>query len=327
MLKPGTGYVTKEEVSELLESLLDLEAFEIVFYEEESGTSVQIPYMMNDAVEFYLQLEECVIRGEWNGDEDNLEDYSFVANGDRDGLVLRQESGNTMTIWYSRIKKVAECYQYHRIGHAWRKEPGEESIRRLVNILCVLHDKYTYLGDDYSNEGEKELYALAEFGPLRYYTPINDSIMQWYPETPDGSEAMIRLAEKAGDTRLIASLRKYQDLVYSGKKYDRKVRPLAEELLKEEHKAVIALLEEEINQASLQWKMRDYGEENNRQIEDSRQAMVEKFRGLGYEGEYPVMSRRNKGGVVVKTVQFVEEHPFTTLEYEDYDFKIHVINK
>lgn len=322
----GTGYISKEEAEELLESLVELEAVELQILNEKEGQKkglVRFPYMMNDAVEYYLELQNCTVRGEWDAD-DSVEDFSFVKSDSSEGLILRQFSGNTITIWYERIFRVAECYQYHRIGHKWREAAGEENLRRIVNLLCVMHDKVHYLGGMFCNEAEKELYELAEFGPLRYYSPINESILEWYPETEAGAQAMIRLALKAGDEAYRKLAEKYLEEIRTGKHLNKRISSLAKELIRKEHYGIYQTLCEEIEKASIQWKVRNYGQKRNQEIAAYRERMEEKYHTLGYEGTYPVMEKEiSKGfGKETSVVEFVEEHPFTVLEYEDYEFRI-----
>lgn len=318
----GAGYITEEEAGHLLEMLVDSDAVELQILPEKKEAEkklVRIPYMMNDAVEYYLEIEGCIIRGSWETEE-GTEEFSFVQNGASKGLILRQLSGNIVTIWYQNILRVAECYQYHMIGHNWRKISGEENLRRLVNLLCVMHDKVTYLGGEFCNEQEKEWYRLAEFGPLRYFSPITESILEWYPESEEGACAMIRLAKKAGDDGYVRLLEKYLEDLRNGKRLERRITSLAKELLHRSHFQIYQVLEEEIRKASESWKVRDYGQKINEEIQRYRRQTEENYKKLGYEGCYPLLVF--KRGNTKQILQFFEEHPFTVLEYADYEFRI-----
>lgn len=318
----GSGYIKKEETEQLLGELLDSEALEIQILTESGGrpdTIVRIPYMMNDAVEFYLEFQKCIVRGTWENEEPTVS-FSLVENGDSDGLILRQKSGNIITIWYEELWKNAECYQYHRIGHKWRRASGEENIRRIVNLLCVIHDKVSYLDGDFCNKEEVELACLAEFGPLRFFSPINESILEWYPETQNGTEVMKKLAAEVEDFSFLRSLEKYEEDLKNGKVSERRIQTLAKEFLKPVHERLFRNIEEKITTASVRWKVRDYGQKRNEENEAYQKRIEKQYKELGYEGTYPYLKK--KEGKSERMVEFVEEHPFTVLEYEDYVFRI-----
>lgn len=308
--------ISEQDAEYLLTVLIELEALEITIEDApadpENMTKGKqdflIPYMMNDAVEYYLRLTDCRIRGEWNPEETRAEGFSFVEDEGKKGLILRQAGGNTVSVWYEAMLRTACCYQYHRIGHMWRKTPGEEHWRRLVNLVCVLHDKHTYLGDAFCNELERELYPMAEFAPFLYYTPINDSISEWYEETDAGLDAMERLAKEAGDIKYEKLLLKYRKEAEPGEHKERRVEALAKELVHPEHLCIYQTLEKKLREASLSWECRDYGSEKNAMIEKKRQLAETYCKEIdGKPGE---------------TIDLVEQHPFTVSEEEGYEFQI-----
>ena len=197
-----------------LKELLDSDTLELHF-QDRSGAKdreLLIPYMMNDAVEYVLWLSACSMQGRWEPTVPLLPEAEFAVNGGRNGILLRQEDGSSLSIWYGDAVLESHNYQYHRIGHNWRREKGGEALRRLVNLLCVLHDKYTFLGAAACNEQEIRLASLIEFGPLCYWTPINEPLTDWYPETMCGIEAMTGLVREAGDVSYLELLREYRKL-------------------------------------------------------------------------------------------------------------------
>lgn len=97
--------------------------------EEESGKSYLIPYMMNDAIEDYLVLENCRMVGEVAVEEQagGLELSARISG--KEGayvLVVRQKSllhgeETVFTLHFEKIRESRTCYQYHEIGHfGWK---------------------------------------------------------------------------------------------------------------------------------------------------------------------------------------------------------------
>ena len=54
---------TLPELAEYLNKLLDCNALELIFRSDKDSAVLYIPYMMNDALEHYLTLENCQITG------------------------------------------------------------------------------------------------------------------------------------------------------------------------------------------------------------------------------------------------------------------------
>ena len=73
---------------------------------------------------------------------------------------------------------------------------------------------------------------------------------------------------------------------------------------------------EKIRAASLKYPKRVYGEELDGKILGERKRIHQKLHRAGFSGKYPVYTKGN--------VQIVaaEEHPFTTMEAEDFTFRI-----
>ncbi len=311
-----------EEAEELLRRITEADALEL--YEVPGKTmDVLIPYVMNDAVECYLKFENASLRGTrpsgaLRGAEAKL---SQAGTGMRRGLFVSLSSGQVISIWFDRIFLCGQSYQYHRIGHDWRTAAGEENIRRLVNLLCVIHDKYTYLGREYCNEAELRLQALAEFGPLRFYSPIDESILEWYPETAEGSRQMEEIAEACGDEEFRPLLRRYAAKVKNGDVTEKMVEALAAELKAPAHARIIQEIGERITKASTEWEERYYGEAAQAEMDRMRKDVAEPYLQAGFSGSYPFLSGLDEQGRTIR-VEFVEEHPFTIMESQEYHFRI-----
>lgn len=165
-----------EEFS-MLNEIFEQQVFELCIHEENGQKAYYIPYMMNDALECYLVLEHCRMTGEYQPEADENEEEEPCSGQleEKDGmfgLIVRQGQDRVFTLWFRSIQKVLKCYQYHAIGHFWQE--GQEQWRRLVYILGTLHDKYQYLGEEVCSREEQELLKLAEFSPLRRWSPLGD---------------------------------------------------------------------------------------------------------------------------------------------------------
>lgn len=303
--------ITEDQLYRMLERLIEWDALEICMDHEKK--EVLIPYLMNDATEYYLQFCECVVQGKL---EEEMEDayIEFVHNHSAHGLIIRQKSGNIVTIWYKDVFEELNCYQYHLIGHAWRRKPGEEFIRRLVNLICVIHDKVNYLGEGKCNSLERKIGYLAEFAPILYFTPINESVLEWYPESEKGIESAKWLAEEANDRVLVEEILKYEKLFLKGKMKPKQLKITAGKF---QYSSKIWLaLHEKICEASLQYPARNYESDMNLKIEKMRDEVVERYEKIGFSGEFPKLKSSNQ------EIYFIEEHPFTILESEDYKYRI-----
>lgn len=84
--------------------------------------------MMNDALEYYVILENCKITGD--SGFDNLVSATLILDQSRPALLVHRASSHVFTIWFDDARIVCQCYQYHQIGHFWVN--GQEQWRRLV---------------------------------------------------------------------------------------------------------------------------------------------------------------------------------------------------
>ncbi|MCQ2508376.1 MAG: DUF3878 family protein, partial [Dorea sp.] len=327
---------------------------------ETKDKRILIPYLMNDAVECYLAFSGASLRGPldptrgWDdGPVDTVpetralmdtfteqiyqeeiltDNIQLVSHQDHYGMVIHQLSGNVATLWYKQMSLEVNCYQYHLIGHRWRREPGEEYIRRLVNLICVLHDKRTYLGDVYCCDIELLLSNLAEFPPVLFYTPINESILGWYPESAEGIETALYLAKRCQDSELVRLILSYENAFAKGKNLRRVMEKVTGALGEPEHFPLWQLVFELMTKACEELPGRDYGPEKNGIVRAKREALVSEYRAKEYVGDFPYMTKTvlaDSGEVnqvekltFPKEVYFFEEQPFTLLEEEDYEYQV-----
>ncbi len=317
-----------EQLEDYLNSLIQWEAVEISVTDD----LVRLPYMMNDAIECYLELTGCIVQGQWDMENKGKVHLMMQEGQVRNGFSLRQgdpesDRSNVITIWYTEAHMECHPYQYHTIGHLWRSTKGQEAWRRLVHLLCIIHDKVNYLGDDVLMDvidpEEENLAPLIEFGPITYLSPINRSIEGWYLETEEGYDAMEDLAREAGDRTYAALVETYR--LSSQKKRRRMREEMAMKLCEKEHAAIYSLLVKKIMEASKHWPERQYPEAMTEEMEAKREEKSEELLKKGYLGQYPIFAKREADGI--HRLLMVEELPFTVLEWEDYSFKINEIEE
>lgn len=297
----------------LLAEIIKYQVFELCVGKDEGSIgNFYIPYMMNDAIECYLILENAEMTGEYLANLEEEIQAQLIVEENRYVLIIHQGNKNVFTLWFQNIHQVRKCYQYHQIGHFWVK--GQEQWRRLVYIVGTIYDKYEYLGAEVCNEKEMELLPLMEFAPFRYWSPLRESLDDKYPFTYEGIDCMEKIAIEAGD-------RNYQKLLKIYRKVPiRWIENLLSRRLKHpKREKMYQLITKKVEQASQSYPKRDYGPKMNRWIQRKRQAVDQKLKAKGFQGTYPMY---HKGST---TIQAVEEHPFTILESDDFQFQIQLM--
>ena len=287
------------------------QVFELCTADGEEGTlEYYVPYMMNDAAESYFMMEECHITGEYQPEETENTSAELITEETGYALIVRQASGNVFTLWFANLRWKEHFYQYHGIGHFWRK--GQEQWRQLVYMAGTLHDKCVYLGDEACSEKEKALFHLIEFGPFRKWSPIQEDLEEKYPPTYEGIDCMRQLAREAGDW-------KYERLLCVYKKFPFRWLEtwLSRRLEKPSREALYQLIYEKIRAASCEYPVRRYQEEEQYRIDVCRQEADTFLRGKGFQGTYPEYYKESMW------IQAAEEQPFTILESSDYVFRIY----
>ena len=315
-----TSPLSREDLLLLIDDLLDLEVLELIPSENAPG-DLLIPYMMNDAVEYYLILSNCQVMGTIPEEFDGDTLVKLVNTPKRPGLIFDQPDGNKLTIWFDRCEAVRRFYQYHRIGHFWR--PGAEHWRMLVYMIGTIHDKYAFLGPEAVNEEELAILPLVHFGPFRFYSPIDEPLDDRYPESEDGWTCMRALALEAGDEEYVRAIDHAERL----KKIpffplENAARPLTEALDRPERRGLFEHIYRKVCEASLHYPERVYDAETNARMAEARRQMAESMHAEGYVGEYP---RFTKGKI---SAWAMEEHPFTVqaLDYDGFSFGIRLLS-
>ncbi len=307
--------ITLEKLEKCLNQLLECNALEMISDNSNSATTLYIPYMMNDALEYYFILENCQITGIFTKTipaDTTLEtssDISDVSKSRRNALIFHKADNEILTIWFSRCSQILNFYQYHRIGHFWRE--GQEHWRRLVYIIGTIHEKYTYLGRSACNKNELALLSLVEFAPFRYWSPIHESLDDYYSNSKEGLLYMYELAQEAGDKTFARLIQLYRKMPFHFMTHI-----LARKLISPKRESLYQLICQKINLCSTEYALRDYGAEKNAEIKKLRTQFSEKLYADGFIGQYPYFQK--------DSIQLVamEEHPFTILESANFTFRI-----
>ena len=157
----------------MLAELFDYGSFDIC----RSGDKYIIPYIMNDAVECYLTVENAVLKGDYHSEEEIISASLVLGSEKGYGLILHQQD-NVITLWFDNLHVHEACFKYHEIGHFWVK--GQEQWRMLVYMVGTIADKYMYMGKEYCNETECFIQSLIYFAPFRRWTPVPDDLMEYH---------------------------------------------------------------------------------------------------------------------------------------------------
>lgn len=311
--------ITYENLLSYLTHMANCDAFELCFYTTSEGTSdCYIPYMMSDAMEYYLVLKNCRIKGTYlpeSKSDVTVETIKVVDSSEISAayaLLIRQGEENVFTLWFDEIYEDMKLYQYHEIGHFWVE--GEEHWRQLVYIIGTIHDKYAYLGEDICTDAELALLPLMEFAPFRYYSPIHESLDEWYEDSLDGAECMKELAVEVNDhwfAFLVSVYKKFPFVKFS--------HYLAKVMNKPKRQKLYELIYRKMCAASLEYDKRDYGYALNEKIRIAREHVRAQLISEGFQGKYPEFKNGNVQILVT------EEHPFTIMDYKDFEFKIQLM--
>lgn len=302
---------------QLIAELIQAEALELIPKVKDHMSDLYIPYMMNDAVEYYIVLQNCKVLGSRYKDFPADTKVETIHQNGRKGIALRIPKGEFVTLWYDNAFESKTYYQYHGIGHFWR--PGAEQWRHLVYAIGTAYDKYEYLGKESCNQAEVELIPLMNFPGFRYYSPIKESLENSYPNREQGFFTAKKLARECGDTKLAHGIEVYRWL------FKMPIFPkclleknLAKKLMEKDRYEFYQLIYQKLEQASQPYQKRCYVPDFMARIEQKREQVQDYLHKLSYEGYYPLFFK-DKCCVLA-----MEEHPFTIkeLDYEDFDFRI-----
>lgn len=303
---PGLTEAMPEAFCKLAE-ILKYQVFELCEEQE-----FLIPYMMSDAVEDYLILKNCRLTGAYLPEKRTETEAYLTKNQEGYVLSIRQGSENAFTLSFDALEEKTECYQYHRIGHFWVR--GQEQWRQLVYMIGTIYEKYIYLGGRFCNEIEKEVMHLVEFAPFRMWSPIHESLEEKYPATYDGIDCMKELAAEAGDVEFLRWIKVYE-------RFPVKLleRMLGKRLLSKNRQQLYEVIWEKVRAGSESYPERSYGESLDREIVKKRAEVHRSMLEQGFSGDYPEYEK--DGAAVIA----MEEHPFTKMEFDHFDFQIQLM--
>ncbi len=296
--------LSNEQLFKYLNDLFDCNAFEMHI----NAQNVYIPYMMNDALECYLLLENGRITGEYLKDFKGEISVNYTSTENGHALIFRQGDDNVFTVWFENAYRILQCYRYDQIGHFWVK--GAEHWRRLVYMIGTIYDKYEYMGEEVCTPDEVALLPLMEFAPFRAYSPIRESLDSYYTDTEAGLVTIEKLAKEANDDRYLRLLKLYRLLPY---KMTQKI--LAKRLNNPRRMRLYELINQKVSDAAATYPTRNYSDEIANKINQTRKEITATLKSKGFHGSYPLFSN--------DTMQIfvAEEHPFTILDWEHYSFR------
>jgi len=315
--------INGEQLQGYLDEIISSQAFELhMISAKDAEKSCCIPYMMNDALECYLLLTDARMVGEYLPDYEGDTTARVTEHEESRGVIVRQGEGNVFTVWFRESFRVLNCYRYDQIGHFWVK--GQEQWRRLVYIIGTIHDKYHYMGASLCNETECQLAALMGFGPLRYYSPIRESLDEYYEDSEEGLNTMEDLAEEAGDRRFVRFLYVYRWMLLGawgpfrrGTLFYRWMTGVvAKAMNRMARMELYQLIERKVQKAAMEYPERRYQAELEDAVKKERDFVSRKLEDMGFSGVYPLFY---KGTTQILAM---EEHPFVVMESEQYHFRI-----
>ena len=153
-----------------------------------------------------------------------------------------------------------------------------------------------------------------EFAPFRYWSPIHESLDDIYPDTMEGFETMKALCQEANADSYLRLLKIYERLpLLFVRKY------LTKALNSPKRAALYELIFKKVNEASLSYPDRDYGESLNQHIHNKRTELTKELLAKGFTGTYPLFHKENTQILVM------EEHPFTILEWDHFKFRMNLM--
>lgn len=188
----------------MLAELFDYGSFDIC----RSDDKYIIPYIMNDAVECYLTVENAVLKGDYHSEKEIISASLVLGSEKGYGLILHQQD-NVVTLWFDNLNVHEACFKYHEIGHFWVK--GQEQWRMLVYMVGTIADKYMYMGKEYCNETECFIQSLIYFAPFRRWTPVPGDLMEYhFPARVEGIDIMEELCREVSDTDYLKLIARYR---------------------------------------------------------------------------------------------------------------------
>ena len=150
-----------------------------------------------------------------------------------------------------------------------------------------------------------------EFAPFRMYSPIRESLDDYYPETAAGLSVMRTYAKAVNDHLLLFLLLLYK---YFPGRFTSSI--IFRSMNRPKRSRLYEYIYKKMTEASKKYPERCYFSELDTLISDERTSVEQNLKSCGFSGTYPLFHRGNQ------QILAVEEHPFTILEAEDYSFRI-----
>lgn len=267
----------------MLAELFDYGSFDIC----RSDDKYIIPYIMNDAVECYLTVENAVLKGDYHSEEEIISASLVLGSEKGYGLILHQQD-NVVTLWFDNLHVHEACFKYHEIGHFWVK--GQEQWRMLVYMVGTIADKYMYMGKEYCNETECFIQSLIYFAPFRRWTPVPDDLMEYhFPARVEGIDIMEKLCREVSDTDYLKLIARYR-----ANPCEKTEKLLSRHLADAKRVPLYQYIYKLVIKASKDYPERNYGKQINERIKEKRKALEQELLQKGYCGKYPVFSKKKR---------------------------------
>ena len=280
---------------EKLNQLLEQEQCEFTgipngFTGQTQDKKLRLIYLMNDCVESFLVLENARMTGSYKSGYEGLLEASVEKQGE--GYVLVVHQGETLfTVFFDDVLFEYQLYDYGTIGHFWVEK--YENLRVMEYQIAILRDKYDYLGEEFCNEKEKELAMLRDFPPLnylfypsvpeKYIVPVDNP----WEVSEEALDVMSRIAEEAGDRKLLRALQEYQKTESASM-----ARKIAAMFRRSSHIETVHLLAEKIRQAAKEYPARDFGSDQNTYLQNlmkEARKKKEEIESSGKSGTYSMI--------------------------------------
>ena len=176
---------------------------------DEQKNEIYLVYMMTDAIESILVLEQAVMTGEFDrqyegecsGSITTLEDGNYM-------LAVRQGKDNAFTVRFQAIHCEETLYDYHKIGHFWMKD--YEILRHLTYQIGLIYEKAVFMGESYCNRKERALLPLYDLAPLRKYFCVYWEENESFSSTTEAVDTAIHNASVIRDKSLVHLFKKYR---------------------------------------------------------------------------------------------------------------------
>lgn len=298
---------------------------------------IRLVYLMNDAVESFLVFHNARMTGEYQPDyegeliasmscqdvikdqkEETLKEVSEEAGKEDEKktadnepveektteyILVVHQGDSVVTVFFEDLLTEVQLYDYGEIGHFWVKD--YEYLRQLEYRLAIMRDKLDYLGEEYCTPQEQKLAMLVDFPPLNYccYPAVPEKyivprVEPWVP-TQEAVTVMEKLAEEAGDVRMLKMLQTYRrnPKIHTA-------RRIAAMLHRNTHAKVVDLLDEKLKDAVSVYKKRSFGEEMDQECLKLLHKVEKRQQQLQTEGKASVILREEPFEIAKDSIRY-----------------------